>query len=151
VSRRSGGRGRDGGGSRRRWARPTQREEHHPPTHLSEGDLRRHAAFRRARELVEVGRLRRARMALDGADFGIWEDADAALATLQRLHPMPCIPHPDCDLHDLMSPPARPPLTYLDGRDNLKRWVEYVLLVLGKAPRLWAPHVDGWRWNMSVP
>jgi hypothetical protein len=46
VSIRSSGRGRGGGGSRRRRARPTQREHQHPPTHLSEGGLRRRAALR---------------------------------------------------------------------------------------------------------
>jgi hypothetical protein len=51
------------------------------------GDLRRCAALRRARELVEIGQLRRARKALDEADFGMVEDADAAPATLQRLPP----------------------------------------------------------------
>jgi hypothetical protein len=134
------------GGSRRRRARPTQREHEQPPTHLSEADLRRRATFRRARELVEVGQLRRAYMAMDGADFGMMvEDANAALAALQRLHPPPCNPHSDYDLHDLMPPPpARPPLTYLDDLDRLQIWEEYMLLVMGKAPRLSAPYyVDG--------
>jgi hypothetical protein len=31
-------------------------------------------------------------MSLDGADFGMVEDADAALADLQRLHPQPGVP-----------------------------------------------------------
>jgi hypothetical protein len=92
---------------------------------------------------VEVGQLRRARMALDGADFGMVEDAVAALASLQRLHPPPGTPHPDCDLPDPLPPPARPPLTYLDDSDSLKIWEESMLLVLRKAPRLSAPHVDG--------
>ena len=108
APRRPGGRGRGGGGSRRRRAQNTQREQHHPPTRLSKGDLRRRVALRRARELVEVGQLRRARMALDGADFGMVEDADAALAALQRLHPPPGTPHPDCDLPDPLPPPGAP-------------------------------------------
>jgi hypothetical protein len=76
-----------------------------PPTHLFEDNLRRRVAFSRARALVEVGQLRRARAALDGAVFGMVEDADATPAALQRLHPSPGTPNPDCDL---LSPPGVP-------------------------------------------
>jgi hypothetical protein len=31
-------------------------------------------------------------------------------------------------------------------RGSLKIWEESMLLVLRKAPRLSAPHVDGWQW-----
>jgi hypothetical protein len=48
--------------------------------------------------------LPRARMGLRLTDFGMVKDADAAIAALQRLHPFPGIPHPDCDLLDPFSP-----------------------------------------------
>jgi hypothetical protein len=35
---------------------------------------------------MEVGQLRRTRMALDGVDFGMVNNADVAMAALQRLH-----------------------------------------------------------------
>jgi hypothetical protein len=88
---------------------------------------------------VQVGHLRRARMAMDGADFGMVEDVDVALAALQRLHPLFGTPHPDCDLSDPLPLPARPPLTYHDDRDSLQLWEDSMLLVLRKVPRLSAP------------
>jgi hypothetical protein len=115
----------------------------------------RRAAFRQARELVEIGQLRRDRMALDRADFGMVEDADVAMVGLQRLHPPHGNPHPHIDLPSALSPPARPPFTYLDDRDSLKTWEDSMLLVLRKAHRLSTPHVDGWRWShvrdLNVP
>jgi hypothetical protein len=35
---------------------------------------------------VEVGQLRRARVTLDGADFGIERNAESTLVALKRLH-----------------------------------------------------------------
>jgi hypothetical protein len=94
-------------------------------------------------------------MAVDGADFGMVEDADAALIALQRLYTPLGSPYPKCDLLDPLPPPARPPLIYLDYRHSLKMWEKYMLLVLREAPRLSAPHVDGWRWehvrDLNVP
>jgi hypothetical protein len=58
-------------------------------------------------------------MALDGADFGMVEKAGAVLAILQLLYPPHGTPHPDCDLLDTPSLPARCPLTYLDDHDSL--------------------------------
>ena len=72
------------------------------------------------------------------------EDANAALAALQRLHPPAGTPHPDCDLSEPLPPPARPPVTYLDDLDSLKIWEESMRLVMRKAPRFSAPHVDAW-------
>jgi hypothetical protein len=43
-------------------------------------------------------------MALDGADFGMVEDAVVALASLHRLHSSHGSPYPD---YDLLDPPSR--------------------------------------------
>jgi hypothetical protein len=67
------------------------------------------------------------------------EDADAAMASLQRLHPPLGKPHHECGLPYSLPPPARPPLTYLDDRGSLKRWEESMLPALRKITSLVSP------------
>jgi hypothetical protein len=103
---------------------------------------------------VEVGHLRRVRMAMNGADFGMVVDANALWllssgCILRLVHLTLTVTFP------IHAPPARPTLTYLDDRDSFQLWKNSMLFVLRETPRLSAPHVDGWRWehvrDLNVP
>eukprot|EP00873_Tetraselmis_striata_P025483 jgi/Tetstr1/445747/TSEL_033395.t1 len=112
-------------------------------------------AHRRAEKLTAVQKLRRARQALDTAGLGMVSDAAAALPALDALHP------PHAATGSEYSPPEEPPdmqrapPSWGDNADEVMRWGEDQRRVLRRAPRLFAWHVDWWRWkhigDLDVP